>query len=498
MDRSPPPIEPRTPASPTARAALNRALSALIVLVALIALYLVGRILLYRQVDDAQRVALKRAYLERLAELTGKAPTGPNLVVILFDDLGAGDLGAYGGSAIATPNLDRLASQGLLFAEAYSSSPYCSASRAGLLTGRYAVRAGLDHVAQVPGTWEDALLRLGGLNRRLPAEEITLAEVLQAAGYATAIIGKWHLGDESPSLPNDMGFQSFYGMLFSNDQGKPVVWQDRRVVEPAPIDQTTLTRRYTERAVAFIEEHGDRPFFLYLPHTFPHIPLHVAADRRGRSSAGLYGDVVEELDWSAGAVLDVLVRTGVANNTLVVVTSDNGPWFQGSPGGVRGRKFDVFEGGMRVPLLAWWPGRIAPGRVDDEPVIAVDLFPTMLELAGIPLPSDREIDGRSMTRRLDGRDGYERGPIWFHQVGRLRAVRDGRFKYHDRHRVPFGNPPDFALGFFRSRGPWLFDLERDPDESYDVSLRHTETYQHMQKALEARKRELQDNLRGWR
>jgi uncharacterized sulfatase len=366
---------------------------ALAVLVAVAALYLVGRIMLYRQFDDEQHLAFKRTYLERLAEMTGSSPAGPNLVMILFDDLGAGDIGAYGGGAVATPNLDRLASQGLLFGEAYSSSPYCSASRAGLLTGRYAVRAGLDHVAQVPGTWEDALLRLGGLNRRLPAEEITLAEVLRAAGYDTAIIGKWHLGDESPSLPNDMGFASFYGLLFSNDQGEPVVWQDRLIVEPAPIDQTTLTRRYTERAVAFIEEDRDGPFFLYLPHTFPHIPLHVAADRRGRSAAGLYGDVVEELDWSTGAVLDALTRTGATNNTLVIVTSDNGPWFQGSPGGVRGRKFDVFEGGMRVPLLAWWPGRIAPGRVDDEPVIGVDLFPTVLELA-TPGPPARRARGR--------------------------------------------------------------------------------------------------------
>ncbi len=498
MEPVPPPIEPKASARGGARTVLDRVLVALAVLVAVTVLYLFGRILFYRQVDDDTHVALKRAYLERVAEFTRGPAIGPNVVVILFDDLGAGDLGVYGGDAIATPNLDRLASEGLRFAEAYSASPYCSASRAGLLTGRYAVRAGLDHVAQVPGTWEDTLLRLGGLNRRLPAEEITLAEVLRAAGYATAIVGKWHLGDESPSLPNDMGFDSFYGLLFSNDQGEPVVWQDRVVVEPAPIDQTTLTRRYTERAVAFIEANRDRPFFLYLPHTFPHIPLHVAADRRGRSTAGLYGDVVEELDWSTGAVLETLVRTGTANNTLVVVTSDNGPWFQGSPAGLRGRKFDVFEGGMRVPLLAWWPGRIAPGSVDDEPVIGVDLFPTVLELAGLPLPSDREIDGRSMVRRLDGREGDERGPIWFHQVGHLRAVRDGRFKYHDRHRVPFGNPPDFGLGFYRFKGPWLFDLEHDPDESYDVSSRHQETFRNMQGMLEARKRELEDNLRGWR
>jgi len=391
-----------------------------------------------------------------------------------------------------------MAAEGLLFKNAYSPSPYCSASRAGLMTGRYAVRSGLDHVLQVPRSWQDNMLRFGGLNRRLPAEEITLAEVLRAAGYATAIVGKWHLGDQSPSLPTDMGFDSFYGLLFSNDQGKPKVWDDREIVERHPIDQTTLTRRYTERAVAFIEEQQERPFFLYLPHTFPHIPLRVGEDRLGTSAAGLYGDVVEELDWSTGEVLDALERTGVARNTLVVVSSDNGPWFQGSPGGVRGRKFDVFEGGMRVPFLVRWPERIRPGGVDEDPMVAIDLFPTILELLGVPPPPDRVIDGTSFVQRFGRGESVPRGPVWFHQVGHLRAVREGRFKYHDRHRVPFGNPPDFALGVSTLRGPWLFDLELDPDESYDVSERHPETLARMGKMLEARLQEMEDNRRGWR
>ncbi len=467
-------------------------------IVAIAVLYLAGRIVLYRQTDDREHVASKQAYLERIAHLTRGTARGPNFVVILFDDLGYGDIGVYGGGAIRTPSLDRLASAGALFRHAYAPSPYCSASRAALLTGRYAVRAGLDHVLQAPWSFNDLLLRLGGLNRRLPEEEITLAEILSAAGYATGIFGKWHLGSWSPSRPNDRGFEQFYGLLYSNDQGKPVVWQDREIVERHPIDQTTLTRRYTQRAVKFIESHRDRPFLLYLPHTFPHVPLHVEPHRVGRSQAGLYGDVVEELDQSVGTVIETLERTGVASDTLVIVTSDNGPWFQGSPGGVRGRKMEIFEGGMRVPFIVYWPARFPPGRVIDEPIMAIDVFPTILELAGLPQPDDRIIDGQSLVPMLEGAEEPPHDPIYFHQISVLRAVRQGRFKYHDRHGVFFGNPADFSWGPMIQRGPWLFDLELDPDESYDVSQRHAETARRLRGLLEARRQELADNPRGWR
>jgi uncharacterized sulfatase len=466
--------------------------------VGLVVLYFAGRIVFYRQTDDGEHLESKRAYLERIADLSGGSPSGPNFVVVLFDDLGYGDIGAYGGRAIRTPNIDRLAASGALFRHAYAPSPYCSASRAGLMTGRYPIRSGMDHVLQAPGSFNDLLLRLGGLNRRLPAEEITLAEVLHAAGYATAIVGKWHLGGWSPSLPVDLGFESFYGMLYSNDQGKPAVWEDRRIVEEHPIDQTTLTRRYTERAVAFIERTHDRPFFLYLPHTFPHIPLHAAEYRRGNSEAGLYGDVVEELDDSVGAIVDALERTGAAENTLVILSSDNGPWFQGSPGGIRGRKFDVFEGGTRVPFIVSWLGQITEDRVIEETVGSIDLFPTFLELAGLPSPDDRAIDGQSLVALLRGTEVVSREPIYYHQIERLRAVRQGRFKYHDRHGVFFGNPMDWPWGPMKQRGPWLFDLATDPDESYDVAERYPETTQHLRALLERRKQELATNPRGWR
>jgi arylsulfatase A-like enzyme len=480
--------------APPIRRALRLTIAVLVVVLAAATL----RVTFYRQTDDAERVAAKRAYLEEVRRVAASAPDRPNVVFILFDDLGVGDLGVYGGGAIDTPSLDRLADEGMVFRDAYAPAPYCSASRVGWLTGRYAVRSGLDHVVQAPYTWQDILIRLGGLNRRLPFEEIVLAEVLQAAGYSTAVVGKWHLGDESPSLPNDMGFDRFYGLLYSNDQGEPEVWADREIVERHPIDQTTLTRRYTRRAVDFIEANAHRPFFLYLPHTFPHIPLHVADDRRGRSAGGLYGDVVEELDWSTGEILAALERTGVGDCTLVVVSSDNGPWFQGSSGRTRGRKHEILEGGMRVPLLARWPDAVSAGAEDADLACGVDLFPTVLDAAGLPLPSDRVVDGESLLPRLRGAPAAEHGPVWFHQIRELRAVRHGRFKYHDRHRMPYGNPPDFKIGFYVHKGPWLFDLATDPDESYDISGSRPEIADELGRLLIERRRALDANPGGWR
>lgn len=458
-----------------------------------------ARIVLYRQGDDPERVARKRAYLAGISErAVGQADNPVNVVLILFDDLGYGDLGAYGGRAIRTPHLDRLAREGVRFDHAYAPSPYCSASRAGLLTGRHAVRSGMHHVLQAPGSWQDALLKLGKRNRRLPAEEITLSEVLSAAGYATAIVGKWHLGEEEPSRPTDRGFDSFWGLLYSNDQGEPEVWENFEVAERHPIDQATLTRRYTERAVAFLERAAARPFFLYLPHTFPHIPLHAGRDYEGTSAGGLYGDVVEELDASVGTIVATLERLGLEERTLVLVSSDNGPWFQGSRGPIRGRKFGVFEGGTRVPFLASWPGTAAVGRAVDTPISALDVFPTVLELAGLPLPGDRVIDGVSLARLL--RDGGEppRRPIFFHQLGVPRAVRSGRFKYHARHAVFYGNPMNWAWGPMRYRGPWLFDLELDVSESYDATARHPEAARRLARLLEGWRQELDANPRGWR
>ena len=251
----------------------------------------------------------------------------------------------------------------------------------------------------------DLLQRATGRPVRLPADEITLADALRAGGYATMMIGKWHLGGESPSLPTELGFEHYFGVLHSNDMQPLPLWRDREIVEQHPIDQTTLTRRYTDEAVAFLESAHDRPFFLYVAHNFPHEPLHASAEQAGKSPDGLYGDVIADLDASTGAIVDALERLGLAKNTLVLVTSDNGPWFEGSPGALRGRKNDVFEGGMRVPLIARWPGHVAAGQRIEAVAAAVDVLPTALGLAGLPLPADRVIDGVVKSQRAARRCG---------------------------------------------------------------------------------------------
>jgi len=471
-------------------------LSTLLVFLGL-GLWLMTRVLLPAQMEDAEHLEIKRDYLAAIASDLPVGVDQPNLVVILFDDLGPGDLSSYGSRAIRTPNIDRIAAAGARFANAYSPSPYCSASRAGLLTGRHPTRMGLDHVLQPAGTWQDSLLRIGARNRQLPAEEITLSEVLHSAGYATKLVGKWHLGDRQPSLPNDRGFQSFYGLLYSNDQGRPVVWRDRQIVEQHPIDQRTLTARYTEEALTFLEQQGSQPFFLFLSHSFPHVPLHASERFRSSSDGGLYGDVVEELDASVGSVVDSLERLGLARNTLVLVTSDNGPWFQGSASGTRGRKMDVFEGGMRVPFVVYWPGRIAAQGISESLVSGLDLLPTFLELAGLPLPEDRILDGVNLVPLLEtGRDN-PRETILYSRIRQFQAWRHGRYKYHARHGVQYGNPMDWRWGPFVPKGPWLFDLETDPEESYDITIKRPEIAQLLATELDVRRQQWLDNPRGW-
>jgi len=469
----------------------------LLLLLAAAAVILAVRLMLPAQMEDATHREKKQQYLERVAQRSGGGAKRPNLVVILFDDLGLGDLSAYGSQSIRTPNIDRIAAAGLRFSNGYSASPYCSASRAGLLTGRHPTRMGFDHVLQPAGTWQDLLLRLGARNRQLPAAEITLPEILDRAGYATKLVGKWHLGDRAPSLPNDRGFDSYFGLLYSNDQGRPVVWRDRQLVESHPIDQSTLTRRYTEEAISFLEDQDEAPFFLFLSHTFPHVPLFASEEFRASSDGGLYGDVVEELDASVGVVIDALERLDFVDNTLVVVTSDNGPWFQGSPGGTRGRKMDVFEGGMRVPFIVYAPGQTASGLTIDSLVSGLDIFPTFLELAGLPLPQDRLIDGVSLLALLRSGTGTPRETILYTQIRQFHAWRRGRYKYHTRHEILYGNPMSWRWGPFIPKGPWLFDLEIDPEESYDITIRKPELAQQLADELSERREEWQQNPRGW-
>ena len=463
-----------------------------------IAGYAIVRVIAYEQLDDPLHLREKQRYLSGLPKTAAQTPRPPNVVIILFDDLGYGDLGAYGSQAIQTPSIDALAAGGARLTSFYSAAPYCTPSRAGMLTGRYPPHTGLNVINfpdRSPFTW---LARLTGAATHLPAEEITIADALGAAGYATALFGKWHLGHHSPARPNDFGFQEFFGLHHSNDMSPLPLWHNDQIVEADPVDQTTLTRRYTEGAVRFIDQHKDRPFFVYLAHTFPHIPLHVREERRGRSDAGLYGDVVEELDSSVGEVVRALMRNGLEHETLVIVTSDNGPWYQGSPGSLRGRKNDVFEGGMRVPFIASWPGRIPAGRTFDDIASGVDLLPTVLDLARLPAPPDRQLDGVSLMPLLQERGRQPHEELLFFKNGQLLAIRSGRFKYHRRQHLFPGTQLELPVMALIPQGPWLFDLQLDGNESYDVSARQPGVAHRLSVALEAREREFAANPRGWK
>ncbi len=388
----------------------------------------------------------------------------PNFIIIFCDDLGYGDLHCYGAEKIQTPNLDRMAEEGMRFNSFYACAPVCTPSRAGLLTGRYPIRSGLTNVL-FPYSQDG-----------IGDEEITLAAALKTRGYATACVGKWHLGHLPPYLPTRNGFDYYFGIPYSNDmdvqkRGDPPIplMRNEAIIEQ-PADQDTLTRRYTEEALRYIAEHKDRPFFLYLPHTMPHVPLHASNAFAGRSQGGLYGDVVEEIDWSTGEILAELKKQGLEENTLVIFTSDNGPWLsQGENGGSAGKlrlgKGSTFEGGFREPCLMRWPGTIRAGSVYEGQAGTLDLFPTLLALAGGEWPDGRAYDGCDIRPVLLGEgDRPEKDFFYFHGQD-LQACRHGRWKA----KKPFkGNIYGEPL-----EHPWLlFDLERDPGETTNLAEQH--------------------------
>jgi arylsulfatase len=381
----------------------------------------------------------------------------PNIIFIYADDLGYGDLGVYG-SHIRTPNLDRMAKEGARFTQFYSANPVCSPSRAALLTGRYPTRVGVPRVLFPKDT------------EGLAQSEVTIANVLKQRGYRTKCVGKWHLGHTPAYLPTSRGFDEYFGIPYSNDmKPTPLLRNAGTVEEPARLD--TLTARYTEEAVQFIAASRGGPFFLYMPHTFPHIPLAASAQFRGKSPLGLYGDVIEELDWSVGEVLAALRKHGLENNTLVMFSSDNGPWHQGSPGRLRGRKGSTYEGGVREPFLARWPGRVPAGLVCSGVAGTVDILPTVAKLAGAALPA-KPLDGVDIWPLLSGqKPALDREALLYFDGWHLQCARWRQWKLHiARYNTQaYMPPPAGGRVNLPLPAPELYNLELDPDESYDAA-----------------------------
>jgi arylsulfatase A len=445
----------------------------------------------YRHEGRDFQPARARAYLDGIQPSLNPEQL-PNFVIILTDDLGYGDLES---DAVDTSNLKRMAAAGIRLTSFYATASVCSPSRAGLLTGRYPVRT----LVTTPFlSTHDAMNAVMDLLGRysygvtgIPQDEVLLSEVLKRRGYRTGLVGKWHLGGKSGHLPNDRGFDSFYGALWSNDDQPYAIYRDREIAVESPADQNVLTQNFTRAAVDFIRSNAQNPFFLYLAHAMPHFPIHASEDFRGRSAAGLYGDAVAELDWSVGQVLDTLNEVRLEGKTLVIFSSDNGPWWQGNPGYARGRKLLTFEGGFRVPFIALWPGVIPPGTSSREMSMNFDLFPTCLQLAGVPLPQDRIIDGKDIMPLLTVGSTSPHETLLFYDTRILKAIRYRHWKYHGRFRTD--NAAFWPLG----QGPFLFDLDTDPNESYSLIESRPELAAQLSAMLETRNAEMAANLRGW-
>jgi len=453
------------------------------------------KIALYSQHDNESHLEKKLQYLAEISELPAQ-PGRRNIIFILFDDLGYGDLGFTGNQTIATPTLNKLAADGAVLTNFYSPAPVCTPARAGFLTGRLPRRAGLPNVVFPTGHVADRLFSVLDINKRIPAEEITLADVLRASGYATGMVGKWHLGDRSPSLPNDMGFEEYFGALYSNDMKPFALYRNKTIEVSAPADQTQLNQRYGAAATDFITKHSDAPFFLYFAHNFPHIPLYRPAKDKDRSKAGLYGDVIEGLDDVVAGVVATLKSRGVFDNTLIIVTSDNGPWYQGSSGSQRGRKADTFEGGMHVPMIVHWPKGLKGSQQLSGISMGTDIFPTLLDFLSLPLPGDRLIDGKSLRPMLQRGEPSPNEYLYYFAGEDLMAVRDAKYKYHDtRPLIYVQSGMRFAAG--PDKGPWLFDTQTDFNESYDVSMLLPDINKRMEKALDEKRQEMVSNKRGW-
>lgn len=404
---------------------------------------------------------------------TSEPSTQPNIIIIFADDLGYGDLGSFGHPTIKTPHLDQMARNGMKLTQFYAAASVCTPSRAGLMTGRLPIRSGMcSSKRRVLFPDSD-----GGI----PTSELTIAEGLKSVGYATACVGKWHLGHQHPHLPTDNGFEEYFGIPYSNDMspkenpwdgaqgfpGLPLMEGDS-IIESGP-DQTQLTKRYTEKALDFIDRNQTKPFFLYFPHTFPHIPLYASEDFKDKSQRGLYGDVVEEMDWSVGQILDKLEELQLSENTLVIFTSDNGPWLVmkergGSAGLLRQGKGSSWEGGQREPFIAQWPGVIPAGSLSTAITNTMDLLPTCYALGGAALPNDRTIDGLNLMPVLKGEQSNLHESFPYFLGAELFAFREGPWKIHFKTFTPYVGENKVVHD-----PPLLYHLEHDPSETHNLA-----------------------------
>jgi arylsulfatase A len=451
-------------------------------------------------------LAICAACGRRLTE--GSDGTPPNIIIIFTDDQGYADVGSYG-AGFGTPHLDRMASEGVRFTNFYVGQPVCSASRAALLTGCYPSRVSV-HGALGPGS-----------KTGLHPDEETLAEICKARGYKTFMAGKWHLGDHPDLLPVKQGFDEYIGLPYSNDMWPGHPDNARRNYPKLPLirndsvigyldeDQNMLTTMYTQHAVKFIEDNRDDPFFLYLAHSMPHVPLYVSDKFRSKSGHGLYADVISEIDWSVGQVMSTLSKLGIDRKTLVIFTSDNGPWLSygkhaGSAQPLREGKGTVLEGGVRVPCIMRWPGKIPEGAVQDEPAMTIDLLPTIASLIGAPLP-EKPIDGKNIwplvVNESDARSPHE-AYYFYYNRNELQGMRSGKWKLYFPHRYSSieghsgrddGQPVEYTTKKMELE---LYDLENDVSEKFNVANQHPTVVDSLQQMADKVRVKLGDALTG--